>query len=383
MCERVTRTAQSAPRRRPGLYVRVCPAVGTAGCTGAGPPVRVPSGPARAGGPAASCRSRCPLDAFGVEVLLAGPAAHGLLVRTSVGRHPHALHRHRFGPGPEAFPVQDDLVPGLGDVRSGRGGIPVAVRGRLTRDADFLPAPARSAAPLRGRRTSSTPPASPSTATWTSATRCSPTAGCPSRMRQVRLPVGSGDPSRRFVVSRVRVVRVRGFRRCRSLMPSGRCWRADCFAVRRAQALARRSRSVPGCAEVHSSMGCPVGCGSLRTRSAPDGAASSSGDRTARATPRGRVSPGRPANCPPRSCAARALLVRWSDPGVITTLKPLLNALPDVEDTALEAFGRTVDAITAPRLSWWARRRAARTAPRRGMPAPGPDPRTPPRRRRR
>ncbi|MEU1667154.1 hypothetical protein ABZ547_26860 [Streptomyces sparsogenes] len=30
-------------------------------------------------------------------------------------------------------------------------------------------------------------------------------------------------------------------------------------------------------------------------------------------------------------------------------------------EAALEAFGRAVNAATAPRLSWWARRRAART----------------------
>ncbi|WP_181383520.1 hypothetical protein [Streptomyces sp. NWU339] len=49
--------------------------------------------------------------------------------------------------------------------------------------------------------------------------------------------------------------------------------------------------------------------------------------------------------------------------GVVTATGQLLNALADVENTArleaaLETFGQAVNAATAPRLSWWARRRA-------------------------
>jgi hypothetical protein len=58
--------------------------------------------------------------------------------------------------------------------------------------------------------------------------------------------------------------------------------------------------------------------------------------------------------------------MRCSDPAVVTVTEQLLNALSNVEDTArldsaLEGFGRAVNAATAPRLSWWARRRAVRT----------------------
>ncbi|MEV7856516.1 hypothetical protein [Streptomyces sp. NPDC088183] len=65
--------------------------------------------------------------------------------------------------------------------------------------------------------------------------------------------------------------------------------------------------------------------------------------------------------------ATAAPLMHSSDPAVVTATEQLLNALSDVENTArleaaLEAFGRAVNAATAPRLSWWARRRAARTA---------------------
>jgi hypothetical protein len=57
--------------------------------------------------------------------------------------------------------------------------------------------------------------------------------------------------------------------------------------------------------------------------------------------------------------------MRCSDPTVVTTTEQLLNALSNVEDTAhleaaLEAFGRAVNAATAPRLSWWTRRRGGR-----------------------
>ncbi|MFJ2722605.1 hypothetical protein [Streptomyces sp. NPDC087437] len=56
--------------------------------------------------------------------------------------------------------------------------------------------------------------------------------------------------------------------------------------------------------------------------------------------------------------------MRCSHPAVVAATEQL-NALSDVENTArvesaLEAFGRAVNAATAPRLSWWARRRAVR-----------------------
>ncbi|MFI6689068.1 hypothetical protein [Streptomyces sp. NPDC050485] len=65
-----------------------------------------------------------------------------------------------------------------------------------------------------------------------------------------------------------------------------------------------------------------------------------------------------------RAATAAAPLMRCSDPAVATATEHLLNALPDVEDTArlevaLNAFGRAVNAATAPRMSRWARRRAA------------------------
>ncbi|MDX3170285.1 hypothetical protein PV736_35785 [Streptomyces scabiei] len=68
-----------------------------------------------------------------------------------------------------------------------------------------------------------------------------------------------------------------------------------------------------------------------------------------------------------RAATAAAPLMRSSDPAVVTATEQLLNALGDVEDSvrleaALGAFGRAVNAATAPRLSWWARRRAARTS---------------------
>ncbi|MEV5523693.1 hypothetical protein AB0N43_24930 [Streptomyces pseudogriseolus] len=64
-----------------------------------------------------------------------------------------------------------------------------------------------------------------------------------------------------------------------------------------------------------------------------------------------------------RAATAAAPLMRSSDPAVVTATEQLLNALSDVEDTerleaALEALGRAVNAATAPRPSWWARRRA-------------------------
>ncbi|MEV5644069.1 hypothetical protein AB0L67_28565 [Streptomyces flaveolus] len=66
-----------------------------------------------------------------------------------------------------------------------------------------------------------------------------------------------------------------------------------------------------------------------------------------------------------RAATAAAPLMRYSDPAVVTATEQLLNALSYVEDTArleaaLEAFGRAVNAATAPRLSWWTRRRGGR-----------------------
>ncbi|WP_033222724.1 hypothetical protein [Streptomyces virginiae] len=63
-----------------------------------------------------------------------------------------------------------------------------------------------------------------------------------------------------------------------------------------------------------------------------------------------------------RAAIAAAPLTRCSDPAVVTTTGHLLNGLSMVEDTvrlevALDAFGRAVNAATAPRRSWWARRR--------------------------
>ncbi|MER5586551.1 hypothetical protein ABT090_33625 [Streptomyces asoensis] len=67
-----------------------------------------------------------------------------------------------------------------------------------------------------------------------------------------------------------------------------------------------------------------------------------------------------------RAATAAAPLMRCSDPAVVTATEQLLNALGDVEDSvrleaALGAFGQTINAATAPRPSWWARRRAVRT----------------------
>lgn len=67
-----------------------------------------------------------------------------------------------------------------------------------------------------------------------------------------------------------------------------------------------------------------------------------------------------------RAGTAAAPLMRYSDPAVVTATEQLLAALAAVEDTvrleaSLGAFGRAVNAATAPRLSWWARRRATRT----------------------
>ncbi|MCX0241815.1 hypothetical protein [Streptomyces drozdowiczii] len=66
-----------------------------------------------------------------------------------------------------------------------------------------------------------------------------------------------------------------------------------------------------------------------------------------------------------RAATAAAPLMRSSDPAVVTATEQLLNALSDVENTArleaaLEAFGRAVNAATAPQQSWWIRRRGGR-----------------------
>ncbi|MGY0071771.1 hypothetical protein ACWZEH_34500 (plasmid) [Streptomyces sp. QTS137] len=63
-----------------------------------------------------------------------------------------------------------------------------------------------------------------------------------------------------------------------------------------------------------------------------------------------------------RAAAAAAPLMRYPDPAVAATTEQLLGACGDVENTAqleaaLEAFGQAVRAATAPRPSWWARRR--------------------------
>ncbi|MCX5328227.1 hypothetical protein [Streptomyces sp. NBC_00140] len=68
-----------------------------------------------------------------------------------------------------------------------------------------------------------------------------------------------------------------------------------------------------------------------------------------------------------RAATAAAPLMRCSDAAVAAATEQLLNALGDVENTArlqpaMEAFGQAVNAATAPQLSRWARRRAARTA---------------------
>ncbi|WP_393053002.1 hypothetical protein [Streptomyces sp. LN549] len=67
-----------------------------------------------------------------------------------------------------------------------------------------------------------------------------------------------------------------------------------------------------------------------------------------------------------RAGTAAAPLMRCSDPAVVTATEQLLAALVAVEDTArleaaLEAFGRAVNAATAPQQSWWTRRRGSRT----------------------
>ncbi|WP_410540593.1 hypothetical protein [Streptomyces sp. KL2] len=66
-----------------------------------------------------------------------------------------------------------------------------------------------------------------------------------------------------------------------------------------------------------------------------------------------------------RAATAAAPLMRCSNPAVVTATEQLMRALANVEDTArleaaLESFGRAVNAAIAPRLSWWARRRAGR-----------------------
>lgn len=68
-----------------------------------------------------------------------------------------------------------------------------------------------------------------------------------------------------------------------------------------------------------------------------------------------------------RVATAAATLMHSTDAAVAATTEHLLNACGDVENTerleaAMEAFGQAVRAATAPRLSWWARRRAARAS---------------------
>ncbi|MER7967751.1 hypothetical protein ABTX35_01830 [Streptomyces sp. NPDC096080] len=68
-----------------------------------------------------------------------------------------------------------------------------------------------------------------------------------------------------------------------------------------------------------------------------------------------------------RVAAAAAPLMRFPDAAVAAATEQLLGACGDVENTerleaAMEAFGQAVRAATAPRLSWWARRRAARAS---------------------
>ncbi|MFD5341548.1 hypothetical protein [Streptomyces hawaiiensis] len=67
-----------------------------------------------------------------------------------------------------------------------------------------------------------------------------------------------------------------------------------------------------------------------------------------------------------RAAAAAAPLMRHPDPAVAAATEQLLTACGDVEntarlETAMEAFGQAVRTATAPRLSWWARRRAVQT----------------------
>lgn len=64
-----------------------------------------------------------------------------------------------------------------------------------------------------------------------------------------------------------------------------------------------------------------------------------------------------------RVAAAAAPLMRYPHAAVAAATEQLLNACGDVENTerleaAMEAFGQAVRTATAPRLSWWARRRA-------------------------
>ncbi|MFD4322800.1 hypothetical protein [Streptomyces sp. NPDC058548] len=64
-----------------------------------------------------------------------------------------------------------------------------------------------------------------------------------------------------------------------------------------------------------------------------------------------------------RVAAAAGPLMRSSDLAVVAATEHLLQATAEVENTArleeaLAAFGRAVNTATAPRLSWWARRRA-------------------------
>jgi hypothetical protein len=64
--------------------------------------------------------------------------------------------------------------------------------------------------------------------------------------------------------------------------------------------------------------------------------------------------------------ATKQTVAAVREPLARTAAEQLLNACGDVEntarlETALDAFGQAVRAATAPRLSWWARRRAVQT----------------------
>ena len=68
-----------------------------------------------------------------------------------------------------------------------------------------------------------------------------------------------------------------------------------------------------------------------------------------------------------RVAAAAAPLMRYSDPAVAAATEQLVGAWGDVQNVvrlvaALAAFGEAVRPPTAPRLSWWARRRASRVS---------------------
>ncbi|MDV9187674.1 hypothetical protein R6L23_05485 [Streptomyces sp. SR27] len=66
-----------------------------------------------------------------------------------------------------------------------------------------------------------------------------------------------------------------------------------------------------------------------------------------------------------RMAAASAPLLRCPDPAVVTATEELMSAAGNLEDTSLleekiAAFGRAVQAATAPPATWRERRRARR-----------------------